>query len=415
MLESRFAALRERLESDARPPVFEEIQARRARRTRRIAITATALATVLALGMASVAAANLRGTHRPPQVPIAGTPSAPSTSTSPNATEQVPQPPGLAGLAAAPSGVLFALSDRCVASCSDMPQHEYMLLRSDDLSAHWSEVGAVTGGPAGQPPRLVVADQTHLWLTAGGAVAGSIDGGRTWQWSNLGANGDAGGHDVTGTASGTTGWFARGTTVWIATNGGAPVRTAATPAGVEIRSLVAHGRTRAYALVDSAAATATWYTTRDQGRHWAAVADPCRGTRFPGSSFSSMSAAPDGALWSVCASEPGAGQMPKDLVISTDGGTSWTSRGQLESNGYGTEVWPFSATTAWRTGGRADIYRTTDGRHWSDLVGLESDGPSAFVAIDANTAVYAYGAPYPSMRIFLTRDGGATWAAHTFG
>jgi hypothetical protein len=423
MLESRFATLRERLESGARPPAFDEIRVRRARRTRRISIAATALATVFILGVATAAETGLRGAHRQPQVPIGGTPSAtasvsgttPTTEASPSSTEQAPQQPGIAGLAAAPSGVLFALSDRCVASCSNTPHYEYTLLRSGDLSAHWSNVGVVTGGPAGGQPRLIVADQTHLWLTAGGAVAGSIDGGHTWRWSNLGASADAGGHDVTGAASGPTAWFAWGNGVWIATNGGAPVRTAAAPAGIEIRRMLAIDATRVYALVDNDTATATWYTTVDRGEHWTAVADPCAGSRFPGSSFSSMSAARDGALWVVCASEPGAGEMPKDLVISTSGSTGWTSRGQLESNGYGIELWPFSATTAWRTGGRADIFRTTDGRHWTDLVDLEGNGPAAFVAIDAQTAVYAYGAPYPSMRIFLTRDGGATWTWHTLG
>jgi photosystem II stability/assembly factor-like uncharacterized protein len=153
-----------------------------------------------------------------------------------------------------------------------------------------------------------------------------------------------------------------------------------------------------------------WRATGDGGAHWADVADPCGHTQFVGSPFSTMAAAPDGSLWVVCSGGGGAGNMPKDLVVSTDAGQTWAKRGQLETAGYGTDVYPFSATTAWRTGARADIFRTTDGTHWTDLANLESNGPAAFTAIDANTAVYVFG--LADAAIHTTRDGGATWTSY---
>src|SRR5262249_53904026 len=150
------------------------------------------------------------------------------------------------------------------------------------------------------------------------------------------------------------------------------------------------------------------------GGHWTDLPDPCGATRFPGGLWGSISAAPAGQLWAVCAGQPAAGTMPKDLVASNDGGVSWTVGGQVEESGYGTRVYPVSATTAWRTGARADIFRTTDGAQWRDVAKLDSNGPRAFVAIDALTAAYVYDSG-DGLPIHVTTDGGATWQSYAGG
>jgi hypothetical protein len=135
------------------------------------------------------------------------------------------------------------------------------------------------------------------------------------------------------------------------------------------------------------------------GTTWIAVADPCAASRFPGSLFSRMATDPAGTLWVVCASEPAAGSMPKDLVVSPDGGASWRGRGQLESGEYATDIYPFSAQIAWRTDGRAPLLHTTDGVDWTVVATSQVDAFGGFVAINGQTAVYAdlvTGIPRPS-------------------
>src|SRR5262249_34822562 len=135
-------------------------------------------------------------------------------------------------------------------------------------------------------------------------------------------------------------------------------------------------------------------------------------TAWPDGRWSTLAVAPDGAMWAVCASEPGAGQQPKELTVSTDGGKTWVSRGRLESGGYGLDVYPFSATMAWRTGARAELYRTTDGTHWQAVAQNPSGAYAGFVAIDADSAAYVdYGpADQPEAHVlYVTRDGGRTW------
>jgi photosystem II stability/assembly factor-like uncharacterized protein len=164
-------------------------------------------------------------------------------------------------------------------------------------------------------------------------------------------------------------------------------------------------------LIGSGTGRDRWYLTADSGEHWTAQADPCANTPYPGSMSNTMAGAPDGSLWAVCAGQPGMGQQRKQLVTSTDGGRTWSSRGELESTGYATSVFPFSATVAWRTGGRADLYRTTDGSHWTK-VAITGDaaggGTSFFTALAPGSGVYVQvGA------VYSTVDGGQTWQKHS--
>jgi photosystem II stability/assembly factor-like uncharacterized protein len=417
MPELDFDGLRHRLEADARPPAFADIRARRSARTRRVVLVGAALATAVALVGTGAAVTVLRGFGTPLQPAITSTPSTPPPSTEPSPAVTPTEEPSPAGpgdpvsIAASPSGTLFAVVERCTAECTgDAPQYAYSLSRSTDLGEHWTTVSPL----ADQRSSVFVADDTHLWTVGGPIVAGSTDGGRTWRQWSLGPADPA--LPVRAAVVGGVAWFTRGLDVWRASAGGEPTAVGSVAnEAVQAVQLAPIDELRAYALVEaSIPEPVVWRVTTDGGAQWSDVADPCAGTRFPGSSTSAMAAAPDGALWVVCASSPAGGMMLKDLVVSTDGGTTWASRGALENNGYGTELHPFSATIAWRTGSRADILRTVDGTQWTDLVDLQSSGPKTFAAISEQSAVYAYDFG-DGMRVYVTQDGGATWRSYPVG
>jgi hypothetical protein len=405
-----FVGLREKLERDTRQPEFAFIRSRRARRTARWAAVGAVVTLVVVLAGAVSATEYLR--HGPSPVAPVGTqtvqpsspaPTAPSPTPTPSDTTPVPAPANLTSMAAAPSGTLFATAQRCVSNCLAQGTYVDVLLRGTNLGAAWTTVGDLPTGVG--PGRLLAASDTAVWLVGNGQVAGSTDGGRTWQsWS---LSGD--GSPFSAIAGGTA-WIARNGAVAVAAGGGKPATTPAQPPGANILSLAAFGPDHAAVLTGSGNGPAAWFVTADRGAHWTAQTDPCANTPHPASSSNTMAAAPDGSLWAVCAGQPGAGQQPKQLTTSIDGGRTWRSQGDLESSGYATTVFPFSATLAWRTGGRADLYRTTDASHWS-MVAVTGDAAGGrdpfFTALGPSTGVYVQ-----NDAIYATTDGGRTWQQH---
>jgi hypothetical protein len=401
-----FAGLREQLERETRQPGFGVIRARRVWRTARWAVGGAVVTLVAVLAGAAGATGYLR--HGPGPVTPIGTPTVstsptPAASPSPSSSPLPPAPVAVTAMAAAPSGELFAAARRCVSDCLAAATYVDVLLHGGDLgAAPWTVVGDL---PAGMGTvRLLAAGGTRLWLVGDGEIAGSTDGGHTWQrWSLAGSGGPYAG------LAGGTAWIARDGAVAVAVGGGRPAPTATQPPGAaHISGLAALGADRAAVLTGEG--PGAWYVTTDRGAHWSPLADPCAGTRYPGSLWSTVAGAPDGTLWAVCASPPATGQQPKQLVTSVDGGRTWLVRGDLESAGYGTSVYPYSATVAWRTGGRADLYRTADAAHWT-AVAVTGDaaggGDSFFTALGSDSGVYVQDGA-----VYSTVDGGRTWQRH---
>jgi hypothetical protein len=276
----------------------------------------------------------------------------------------------------------------------------YTLSRGTGLPPNWTVVGPVTGS------NLVVADDNAMWLLDARTASGSTDGGHTWQNWDLG--GGVSGYDTVGG----TMWLVAGGKVLAANNGGWPAQTAGQPASAEAVTAISADRAIVRGSTDHV--TAVWYVTSDHGASWATLADPCAGTAYPATRGATMSAGPGGMVWVVCTAEPVAGQPPKELVTSADGGQTWQRRSTLENTGFANDVYPINADVAWRTGGRGDVYRTTDGgTHWTDVLPGTSGpgGPAGLVAIDADTAIYF--TSYTS-KISVTRDGGKTWKDYPF-
>jgi hypothetical protein len=394
-----FSGLRERLERETRQPDFATIRARRARRTGRWAAVGAVVTLVVVLAGGVSAGVYLRHTA-PPAVGPTGTP-APGPSTPDPMSTPVVRSAGFA-----PSGTLFVFAQLCESDCSG--ENSAMVTRlyaSGDLGANWSALGAAFADPGNGT--ILAAGDTQLWTADNVAVQGSGDGGRTWHAWTMGGN-NAGVPGYAGIAGGTL-WLAQNGVVAVATGGGVPALTASQPPSADVLDgLAALGADSAAVLTGEG--QATWYKTVDRGAHWNALDDPCAGTPYPRSPSATMSRAPDGSLWVVCAAQPGAGQQAKQLVTSADGGRTWQVRGALESAGYGTRVVPFSAVDAWRTGPRADLYRTTDGSRWTSVAVMgdaAGGGDSHFAAFDPETAVY-----FQDGSVYATRDGGHSWQRH---
>ena len=411
MPEPDFVGLREQLEREVRQPEFALIRARRVRRTAWWAATGAVVALVVTLAGAGSATAYRRHASGPvapigtPTVQPSPPPSAPTPTTLPSDTAPVPEPAYVAGMTAAPSGTLFARVRRCMSDCLAQATYIDVLLRGSNLGAAWTTVGNLPAGLA--EGRLLAASDSALWLVGDGQVAGSADGGHTWQsWSFA-----IGGGTFSGLAEGSA-WIAGNGVVAVATGGGRPANTPAQPPGAAIiDGLAVLGPDRAAVLIGAGNGDgASWFLTSDRGTHWTAQADPCAKTPYAGSFSNAMAAAPDGSLWAVCAGQPGMGNQPKQLVTSIDGGRSWNSRGDLESVGYATSVYPFSGTVAWRTGGRADLYHTTDATHWT-TVAITGDaaggGTSFFTALGPSSGFYVH-----EGAVYSTVNGGQTWQRH---
>ncbi len=396
MRELDFAGLRRQLEDQARPPAFEDIRARRRRRTTRWAVAGAVGVVVLVVG-ASASIGAVRHRAAPPGV-------VPSRTPSVNPTTGPQSPPFTAAATAfAPSGTLFLVARSCPTDCAAAGART-VLMRSADGGGSWATVGELPGFFGGRLT-LLAADDSTLWLADDVTIAGSRDGGQTWQRGTIG--GSNAGSPGYAAAAGGAAWFAQNGAVAVAPPGGALETVANQPPGHDtLGGLAAFGRDRAAVLTGQ---DPTWYVTTDRGTHWSALADPCRGTQHPGAGSATMAGAPDGSLWAVCAGQPGAGRQDKQLVVSTDGGHTWRSHGSLESSGYGTRVVPLSGTVAWRTGDRADLYRTTDGTHWPRVAvtGDAAGGGTVFFgALSGDTAAYVQ-----EDTLHVTHDGGQTWTS----
>jgi photosystem II stability/assembly factor-like uncharacterized protein len=392
MPEPDFAGLRDQLERQVRQPAFAEIRARRLRRTRWV-VVGTAVVLVLVVAGAASANAYLRPFRPPvtgPLPPVSPTPA--------------PLSPGTAAVAVSPSGTVF-LASSCLAGCAQ-PGDRFgdAVWRSTDSGATWTRLGSAPSAAAGT---LLAVSDAELWLVDDLTYSVSTDGGRNWQGYSLG--GDSNGSSAYAATAGGSVWLVQGGVVAMSAGGADATVTPAQPPDVaHPHGLVVFGPDSAAVLTGNP--TATWFVTNDRGAHWAPLADPCRNTPYPGSPYATMGAAPDGGRWVVCAAAPATGRQGKQLVTSTDGGRTWRSRGSLEPAGYATRVVPFSANAAWRTGPGGEVYRTTDGEHWSPVATTgDQPGESAdlFAALDADTAAYLR-----SSTLYVTHDGGVHWSGH---
>ncbi len=374
MTEPELRALRDSLQESADPPAFDVIAGRRHRRTRGWASLGAACLTVAVF--AGVAwGLHARGEGGTGPVAPQPTPSS-ALSTSVHA-----------------SGTFFALDAK-----------SKLVKYSTDKGRTWRRL------TSGEHPegRLAAANANSTWLVGSSEVRYiSLNNWTGWPAADPGAF----------SVAKERLWLVIGAKVTIWTANRPRIETSPLPAPVtHVAALSAEA---AMVMTLDGNDVAKWYYTFDSGAHWTARADPCDATAtssnvLASSRFTTMSAAPDRSLWTVCAGEPGAGQQPKELLVSTNDGETWQSRGKLESSGYGSAVYPVSKTAAWRSGSRADLYRTVDGTRWESVMVTEDGSGFEVAALDQETAIRLERGRDGGSAAHLTLDGGRTWTPVSF-
>jgi photosystem II stability/assembly factor-like uncharacterized protein len=158
-----------------------------------------------------------------------------------------------------------------------------------------------------------------------------------------------------------------------------PVGTVAAGGTVELARIT---RSRAYVLTQgpaSAAFDAAIAYSADDGASWTVRSAPC-GPPFRFGAELAASGTKD--LWLVCGGQGTAGNQPKQLLRSADGGATWSPSGGLPALGY---VAPYaighktlevlSPSRAWLQPSRNDVSNTTDGGEtWGPVANLQAAG-----------------------------------------
>jgi photosystem II stability/assembly factor-like uncharacterized protein len=190
----------------------------------------------------------------------------------------------------------------------------------------------------------------------------------------------------------------------------------------EVRDVVRAGD-HAYVLAQVSDAHSALAVSTDAGKTWRQHPLPAQACGF--ALGRPLAVAPDGTLYVVCAGGAGAGNEPKRLYRSTDGGGSWHDVGALETYGYADSMDAPTPTLLWRYGARAPVYASTDAGHsWqaqlSNKIG-DAAGPSvqAFAAAGNRALAFAFDTqPRPdngwSINEYLTTDAGRTWRTLPF-
>jgi Photosynthesis system II assembly factor YCF48 len=160
--------------------------------------------------------------------------------------------------------------------------------------------------------------------------------------------------------------------------------------------------------------------TSDGGGSWSGRTSPC-----PAGLSTVLSVAPGGALFAVCAGEPSAGAQAKSSAVSTDGGRTWTEHVPCPnlnlcttalSQGYLGEVDATSASTAYVIGDRSALLVTRDGgSSWTALgdVGDANGEPAqvAFFGASDGLVLGRANTVTAAVTIWDTSDGGRSWTA----
>jgi photosystem II stability/assembly factor-like uncharacterized protein len=232
----------------------------------------------------------------------------------------------------------------------------------------------------------------------------SNNGGRTWATSPVPANATLNNGLASESALGQT-WLVRisKSSAYLGTN----------PAGNQ------------YGSEDNAP---LWFTS-DGGRSWSNRQLPCA----MDASSAVVSAAPDGALLAVCASQPGAGSQLKSTLRSTDGGSTWTVQStcvipssgvpvpsctmEPPTGGYLGGIDALSADTLFLVGDRSSLLVSHNGGvTWQPvqpLMGDSSDGTNQVIFFNnSDGLVLGYnGYNNDVATLWSTRDGGTKWNA----
>ena len=168
------------------------------------------------------------------------------------------------------------------------------------------------------------------------------------------------------------------------------------------------------------------WLTADGGATWSRRSVPCHMDAMS----VSLSVAPTGTLFAVCAGQPSAGWQPKSALRSSDGGSTWALKSSCVldalsapgcnspiDGGYLAGVAAISAKTVFVYGDRSSLLVSHDGgTKWAPvrpLIGDTSWGTPQVVFFNRSSGVVLGDNPSNNdvISLWSTQDGGLHWRA----
>ena len=131
-----------------------------------------------------------------------------------------------------------------------------------------------------------------------------------------------------------------------------------------------------------------------------------------------LAAPSDTGVAVVCAADPGAGSSTKTLLLSRDGGRTWSTAGAAPRGGQTSGLAAASTHTfvVAAASGASYLYRTTDGGETWKTVFTDTGGGAPLTDLgftDPTHGVVVLGA-IPDAKLLVSSDAGATWKAQVF-
>ena len=143
-----------------------------------------------------------------------------------------------------------------------------------------------------------------------------------------------------------------------------------------------------------------------------------RGVPCPAATVAALAAPSDTGVAVVCAADPGAGSSTKTLLLSRDGGRTWSTAGAAPRGGQTSGLAAASTHTfvVAAASGASYLYRTTDGGKTWKTVFTDTGGGAPLTDLgftDPTHGVVVLGA-IPDAKLLVSSDAGATWKAQVF-
>lgn len=372
--------------------------------------------------------------HHTASVATTTTSSAPTTTAAPSTTTTLAGPPG----GPVPSGfepqsVTFVSGSLGwvlgAAPCS--AGLCTAVVRTEDGGQTWSSIPAPSAGVgtgAGQIDEIRFADPLDGWAYGSGALEVTHDGGA--RWSSVAVPGAS--------ASSLESLEAGGGHVYALVLAG----SGATPAGASVYESPVGADTWTLQPGSSVAQAVSGRLVVEAGMAWMVVHPSDGSTVFRAdvsgrwvsrslpcqeSGGEVLAAANASDLAVICAQGAAAGSQPKLPYLSTDAGVSWQPAANAPLGGDtigaamagpGTIVisaasgasWLYASFDGGQTWSTVEQDNTSGGEPWEDL-GFTT--PTQGVVVEGIVRSSGSGVP-PAPKLFITRDGGHSWAAVSF-
>ncbi len=281
------------------------------------------------------------------------------------------------------------------------------LARTRDAGATWHSVplpaAVVTPSPNGIS-RVRFANASDGWLF-GPQLWATHDGGTSWHpVATLGGpmiSLEAAGGRVWGLVGSAGSVSATVEAAPVGTDDWKPVGPATAAIGITL-----HGKV-GYAVAPDGAIIALGSAGMEE-----------RGVPCPAATVAAVAAPSDTEVAVVCAADPGAGSSTKTLLLSRDGGRTWSTAGAAPRGGQtsglaGASTHTFVVAAA---SGASYLYRTPDGGKTWKTVFTDTGGGAPLTDLgftDPTHGVVVLGT-VPDAKLLVSSDAGATWKVQVF-